>query len=550
MKRYLLFLLLACLPSLSSASCVLSGETCEAMENGACVSEHLSYKCTQTTQTCAQYSTVTAGTCSSVNTAQTQDQTAATPNPQNFNDAMKDLALLNAIKRDITAISPIRIFGGKYMNCVNPLASGIGLTANCCNSNLKPGAHGIFAGCSNEAVKLAGYVRAGTAYQFYPTSCNGGLSLLGSCVICSGNQQDYCVFDNELAMIIQEKGRAQLAALAAAGYAGATSGSAQTFSYYTGNSTSTTGNWYAFPSVNGNQIWAWQWPGACQSSADIANLTCPSSPRVYFAVCEKSGCATPTNTEQPMSSTSPTGDTMVPVNVTTGSSSSQALSKFAVVTGTCNSSNSCTYTESAYPGAGDAVLRATLNWPLYVYSVGSNNGYLTQGTTANAIFWGQSLPLSSQTGTLPSTVNVEYSQGDVEDGSYTASNAQYTVALPTNITMTQNYQITGNSLGKITVFGSCSAQTNICSYTFEVPATVHEKPWYTQTHSGPCNHMPVQSTINCSGFTLQEFEELNLGKMHLGQVLLNMAPKEPSESSEQSTATGEANAQASNPDAP
>jgi hypothetical protein len=60
----------------------------------------------------------------------------------------------------------------------------------------------------------------------------------------------------------------------------------------------------------------------------------------------------------------------------------------------------------------------------------------------------------------------------------------------------------------------------------------------------------VHSTINCSGFTLQEFEELNLGKMHLGRVLLAMAPKTPSESAQQGTATSEAQAQANNPNAP
>jgi hypothetical protein len=554
MKNAFLALLLL-LPSLASAApdCTLESEQCISQvpnAPGVCYQEHLTYQCATQQQTCASYQTVSSGNCATTNTAGTQNQTGKQANPQNFNDAMKDLALLNAIKKDLTGVNPIRIFGGKYMNCVNPLASGIGLTVNCCNTNLKPGAHGLFAGCSKTAVKLMGYVRAGTAYQFAPTACDGGLSLFGSCIICAGNQQDYCVFDNQLAEIIQIKGREQLAALAAEGFAGAVSGQQQTFSYYVGGDTQTTGNWVSFPSVNGNQIWAWQWPGACQSPNANSNLICPNSPQVYFAYCNKSGCATPNGSESPLSSTNPVGDTEVEADASTNEST--AISKYVVVTGSC-ANNQCAYTESAYRGSaqgGDAILRARLVWPLYVYSVGPQQGYLTQSSTANAVFWGQSLPLAQQGGTLPPTVNVVYDLGDVESSNLNPLAPQYSVALPTHITMTQNYQITGNNLGKITVFGGCDEKTNLCDYTFEVPATAHAKPWYTATNGGPCNHTPVHSTINCSGFTLQEFEELNLGKMHLGRVLLAMAPKTPSESAQQGTATSEAQAQANNPNAP
>ncbi len=544
-------LLLAFCMSLALAkTCTLQQETCTQTSPEGCQQANLTYSCTSTTPTCAAYSTVSAGTCSAANTAGTQNQTAATPNPQNFNNAMKDLALLNAIKHDLSGINPIKIFGGKYMYCDNPMLSGASLTANCCNTNLKPGAHGIFLGCSNEAVKLAGYNRAGTTYEIQ-AGCNQGVALFGACLFCTEQQENFCVFANELSKIIQIDGREQLAALAAAGYAGATSSAPATFSYFNGNAAQTAGNWAALPATNGNQLWAWQWPGECQSNTAPETVQCPSSPQVYFAYCAQPGCATPTSSEGPFASTSASGTNMVQVNA--GKQQSTAVSKYAVVTGSCDSGNSCTYTESAYPGiasggTGDAVLRATLTWPLYVYSQGTVNGYLTSAGTANAIFWGQSGPMSQQSGTLPTTVNVKYTLGNVEQANITYANAQYTVALPTVLPMTDNYQITGNAEGKITVFGGCHTSTNLCTYTFEVPASVVPKPWYASIQNNVCSHQPVG--VDCSGFTLQQFEELNLSKMHLGQVLLAMAPTAPNISQEQTSASNSASTQAANPNAP
>lgn len=543
------------LPITASASCALSSKTCISTDNGVCTEYKLSYACTTSTETCSSYSTTTTGDCSN-NTADTQNQTGQTANPATFDSAMKDLALLNAIKKDLTGLNPIRIFGGKYYNCTIPMLNGVGLTQNCCITSLKPSNHGIFTGCSTEAVKLAGYRRSGTAYQISDT-CSGGLSLFGSCLLCAEKQQDYCVFPNKLSEIIQIKGREQLAQMAAAGYGGAQSGSAQNFTYYDGGTTNTSGNWLAFPAVNNNQVWVWQWPGQCNSTSASSSIQCPYQPKVYVAYCNKSDCVTPTGS--PMS-TSATGDDMVSVNP--AKNISTAISKYVVLTGDCTTApgsdeaNACSYTESAYPGtdggaSGDAVLRATLTFPLYVYTISSSNdGYITSSEAANAEFWGQSLPMSDQGGPLPSTVNVKYSTGDVEQAGVTEANAQYTVALPTQIKMTSNYTITGNSEGSITVFGGCSTNDNLCHYTFEIPAHVHAKPWYTSSHGGPCDVKPHKSTINCSGFTLEEFEELNLAKMHLGKILLDMAPKEPSESSEQTTASSEASSQADNPESP
>lgn len=562
LKRFILSMIIGILIPLSAIAgdrnCQYEGKTCIYYHEGFCTEYKLNYNCSVTNQTCASYSTTTSGDCTS-NTAGTQNQTAQSPNNNNFNEAMKDLALLNAIKKNLSGINPIRIFGGKYYNCVNQLASGIGLTEDCCKLNLKPTDHGLFAGCSKEAVKLAGYVRAGTAHEF-ASGCNGGFSFFGACVVCAGNQQDYCAFDNKLSKIIQIKGREQLAQLAAAGYAGAKSGSQQTFTYYDGGSTNNTGKWFTFPNLNNNQVWIWQWPGACNSENASSSLKCPYRPKLYVMYCNKSDCVTPTTS--PMSAT-PTGDDLVSVNPEKNQST--AISKYVVLTGACtsaqgsNEANNCGYTESAYPGtgggaAGDAVLRATLTFPLYVYTVSSSNdGYITSSEAANAEFWGQSRPMSEQSSTLPSTVNIKYTVGNEVLSSSTAAspnNAEYTITLPTHILMTSNFSISGNSEGKIHVFGGCHSNSNLCSYTFEIPADAHAKPWYTNTHGGPCNHMPVQSTINCSGFTLKQFEELNLAKMHLGKILLDMAPKEPSESSEQSTASSEASSQANNPDSP
>jgi hypothetical protein len=228
--------------------------------------------------------------CYDLSTEGQQNQPAEKPDPNAMNKALQAHGMLLAIKKGLSGTNPPAVFGGTDGQCERDVA----YFTDCCSLSLKKTGSG-FQKCSDEEVKLAAAKRAGLAYHIADHCC---VSVLG---VCTDNKSNYCVFDSMLALIIQEQGRAQLAQMAAAGAAKEASVN-ETFAPFAGS-----GHWLPF-TVNGNDVWAWQWPAACADPATASTVVndgdCPATPgQIQWAACSAgSGCTAPTTPPPALSS--------------------------------------------------------------------------------------------------------------------------------------------------------------------------------------------------------------------------------------------------------
>ncbi len=492
----------------TTPDCTFESQTCASTINGVCAVEDQTYQCTTTTQTCAQYAT--SGACASVNTAGLQNQTSG-PNNNEFGQAVDSMALLDAIKKNISNGNPPEVFSGNEGTCVQLVACTLG--SCCCNTNLKNGGSFIWS-CSQEEINLAGYRRAGLAVNV-ANGCHDGIPnpFNGGCLACTGTIEYYCTFDNVLAKLVQVQGRQQLAALAANGYAGATQ-TPLSYTFYNGN-----GDWFGPVDANGNDVWVYQWPSACNTaSAPPAGVSCPEALQSTFAACDGTSCPAPSGVP-PVAQAS--GLNVQAVNVL--SNDSTALSKYVVATGQCNStSGQCSYTLSAWPGGvgGTAMLQEQVSWPLY----GQPSGWQSPQYLANYAFAGASLPMSQAGNALPATVAFEYSTNN--------GTTFQQVSLPRTLPASSDYQLPGT---QVTVYGGCPSNSEQCTYTVVAPATATAKPWVISEGQNGCT---FHAQVDCSGFTLQQFELLDLSKMNLSGWVQSITPTLPTQASvTQQTAT-------------
>ncbi|MBK3779959.1 conjugal transfer protein TraN [Paraburkholderia aspalathi] len=131
--------------------------------------------------------------------------------------------------------------------------------------------------CTGDEVKLAVAKQKGLDYYLGDYCSKKGGFPIRQCV---QRTKAYCVFDDMLALLVNEQGRQQLDAIAAADPSTTSATSAMTFNLYAAydpNATTYTGmnngSWKQLTTTqNGfnSQIWYWQYPGYCQSSADQA----------------------------------------------------------------------------------------------------------------------------------------------------------------------------------------------------------------------------------------------------------------------------------------
>lgn len=469
-------------------NCTYTSQTCTDTVNGQCDTVQQTYTCTSTTQTCAQ--TGTTSSCTGVQTYGYENQSAQ-PGDNGFSQAEQDMALLDALKKNIGG-DPPAVFAGQLYTCKQTVGCQLGNC--CCDTNV--GKSGYLWTCNTTERQLGALRRSDLAVQVASGCADGIKDPFGSgCDWCTAQEYWYCGFDSLLGKLVQVQGRQQLAAMAANGYAGATQ-TPITFAYYG------TGGWQGPWTVNGNTVWAYQWPSACDSNttAPPSGTSCPSDLEVWFAACDgTSGCTTPSYA--PPSSV-PSGDTAARVLSTGGSS--QPLSRYVVATGTCDSgTGQCAYTLSAWPGGngGTAMLNIDLGWALYG---GTAAGWSAPTSAGNYSFEGQVMAFSTAGGTAPTGIGVQYSS---DSGSTWNS-----VTLPLSVTADQSVTLPGT---QISVYGRCDATDSWqCDYHFVAPATAVAKPWVISQSSSGCS---TSVTADCSGFSLSEFALLDLGKMNLSE---------------------------------
>ncbi|EKS9884147.1 conjugal transfer protein TraN [Burkholderia pyrrocinia] len=131
--------------------------------------------------------------------------------------------------------------------------------------------------CTGDEVKLAVAKEKGLDYYLGDYCSKRGGFPIRQCV---QRTKAYCVFDDMLALLVNEQGRQQLDQIAAADPTTTKATSAMSFNLYASYDPNATtyagmnnGSWKQLTNTqNGfnSQIWYWQYPGYCQSSADQA----------------------------------------------------------------------------------------------------------------------------------------------------------------------------------------------------------------------------------------------------------------------------------------
>lgn len=490
-------------------SCALASNTCLSKANGLCTSLQQNYTCTKTGHTqCLQ--TETTNACTGIATYGFQNQTAKAGD-HGFARALQYHALLEAIKKNVSG-NPPSIFNGRADTCYDTIGCALGNC--CCDENVGEGGALIWS-CSKEEAQLAASRRAQAAH-FLASGCSVGFSFFGACA-CFQHEEWYCAFPSQLARLVQEQGREQLAAMAANGFGGATSTPVPAFPYY---APAGAGRWLGPYLANGNAVRIWQWSPACSGAvADIPPGTvCPSSASLWFAVCDGAACPAPA--AAPTIAPAPAGISMLKVD--TANAASQALTRYVVATGACKpppsgstGAASCSYTLSAWPGGngGTALVRADVSWALFG-PIGT--GWSAPVYIGNDAFQGAQLGLNAAPamgGGAPVSATLRYS---------TDRGASWrTAQLPLSIPATSLYTLPGTNLQ---VFGQCQGPYYQCDYQAVVPLTAVAKPWILNFNQ-QCGGSTLQA--DCSGFSLGQFALLDLGKMNLAAWAKSLVAEEP-----------------------
>lgn len=492
----------------TQGNCTLTAATCTHQVDGLCDLQQQTYSCGFSKQVCAQEALVNQ--CDK-NMTEGLGTPVQQPVNNDFQEAATYMGILNAISKDMTP-GNLTVFPGKYQTCADPVLNGI-LTNNCCNLNITGKGGNLIDHCTTAEQQLTAARRAHRTY-YLGRWCHA--AILG---LCLDHWQGYCVFDSQLAAIIQAQGREQIAQLAASGYAASQTGSFP-FNYFSQN-----GGWGPQTTVNGNTVVAWQWPSYCQTVNGNVNIqaetqaeqnggiVCPSAPNQWFAVCD-GGTSCSSLPADPRDGAGQTGWAVQSVDPQ--QPSSYALDNYTVATGDCSTTTgACSYQISAWPAGsgGQADLTLSVGWSMYQPGAATATpNPITQ--VGNYEFQGVSYS-GNPAASPPATIPLNYSL----DG---GANWQQ-VQLPVNLPIGQA-QLGGN----IQIFGQCNPGSYQCQYTVKAPVSVTTMPW------GP------PQGGQCEGFSTAQLSVLNFNKMNLSAYVASLTPANLNSSQMASTTAADA----------
>lgn len=493
-----------------SDNCTLSGTECLSIDNGLCGQQRQVYTCSESQTACSKEQTVTR--CTDGKVTYGLENQAPGPESQGLGKAMAGMSILEALNDGMNNSTDLTVFKGQANSCVKPIASGW-LTNNCCKINVKDEGDHLFAQCTEEEIDLAAARRAKRTHYLGDYCSN---KFLG---VCLEKTQTYCVFGSLLSRIIQEQGRAQLAALSASGFAGSTS-EQMDFDYY--NVEADSAAWTPPVTVNGNKVQAFKWPGYCRTTELMAQayntaaatqdpdfVICPTVPEVYTASCGLSDCgALPLD---PRSSS----DLWEIQSLDPLDAKSASISKYVAATGSCNpDTEACSYRLTAWPAGdgGKAVIKMDISWPLYMPPGAAPS---TQ-QVGNYMF--RMYSETGFSGPVPETVKIDFST----DNAITWTNG---VLIPTDIKAEDNYQLKASP--EVNIYGACDTNTLQCNYRVVAQANVNTLPWGSA------------ESPNCGGFTLAQLSVLDFGKMDLNEWMSSLNPQSTNQAAlTQKAATG------------
>ncbi len=490
------------------AGCTLVSITPQSQEFGLTLSQQLTYSCSLSTTGCSQWQVSNGCTTADASYGVSSMPVTVPGDGGAFNQVIATGSVAEGVAQSVSSDSsnvgkdPPTIFNGQDMRCRKPLGFLTGLVSNdCCQTNLMhPGGGKPLTSCSQEEVDLAAARRA--SFDVYIGSyCSKKTNYLFFSR-CDEQTQTYCVFQGILPRLVQVQGREQLQALAASSFGSVMQNATLSFPYYSG-----AGGWTTPITVNGVEIAAYEQPGYCSSaSATAAALeanpnaaSCPSSLGVSLAACEKgSACGALPSVPEAGSETW-TISTIDPLKLT-----STALSYHSIAKGGCDTTTErCAYQISAWPSgsAGRAMVSRDVSFPLYTSP--EYSGGTTMASIGPYSFRASPLPAppsESLLGAVPATIPAQYS---------TDSGATWhSFTVPSNIA--GDVTIPGSD---VTLTGGCTTGSATCDYRLTGSIAITAKPWGSAT------------SPDCSGFTIDQFTALDMGKMDLSEWVADVESK-------------------------
>lgn len=316
---------------LTQGNCVLSSTSrAGILASGIASQQSQDYLCSTETRSCAK--TATVSTCFSPNAwGMDQRDDGTTDAAPGLGDANNAMAKLDGMSKGMTTESPF-IFSGTDKRChfavgnftntlfavavsvavsvatagtstslLAPALSSLGVSASfasslaivsqtltvandvvnsrafgndCCKDFVIEGSdawYKVGAACTGDEVKLSvGRRKALTVYLGEFCSKKGGFPFRS----CVQRSRSFCLFDDILALTVNEQGRAQLDEIAIADPGSTVSTGELSFRLYAQSSGSgsgytglATGHWVKDAVTNGSQIWHWEYPAYCASAA-------------------------------------------------------------------------------------------------------------------------------------------------------------------------------------------------------------------------------------------------------------------------------------------
>jgi hypothetical protein len=484
--------------------CVLTSAVPQSVEKGITISQLETYSCDRVRTRCVEWSK--SDSCMPSDYAHGVDRMPVkeVEDEGGFEQLVMAVAIASGASQTMAETNPAlpTIFTGKGMKCEKPLGFLTELVSNdCCRTSLqRTGGDRPLNSCKQEEVELAAARRA--HHEVYIGKyCSKKVEFLFFST-CVEQTQTYCVFPGVLARLVQVQGRQQLAEMAASGAGGAVN-MPLNFSYYSPGR----GQWGAPVEGNGITVVPWQHPSYCASMAEAAEvladdptaLECSGQLISWFAVCEKPGGCGSLPTEPEAGSEDWHLASVDPLQ-----SVKTALSRFAMVSGACNTETSaCAYTVSAWPAGVGGRAIVSKDFTFSIDSVPGDEELGVQMINIGEVVLRSAAPgVPVAPGSIPANISIEYSR----DGGDTWAG----LVVPT--TIINEFPIPGTT---VILTGGCSAGTLLCEYRALGRVEVTAKSWGTARRP------------DCSGFTMGQLSVLDFNKMDLTEFAATLKDKVP-----------------------
>jgi hypothetical protein len=482
-----------CFESGNGETCELASTSCiSGVDNQGlgCLTEEQIWECSKETTECARVGVV--NTCN-IDMTNGLDSHKQDDHSQALADLASGMQLAKAIENSISGVPP-RVFGGEQLHCTRDLMGATGLGENCCSINAETGDGSLFDQCTAMDEKLAVARKADrTKYITEADHVRQYIDLMvgGFCSFTEKKRQYYCGFDSMLGRIIQEQGREQLKQIALNSQGGGTA--FVQFNYIdSGN-----GRWVS-DSVAGFTLSAKSHPAVCEGETSSTNSECPDALQIPIKVIGS-------------------GETHLR-EVDALSDAAFALSKTVLIAPGSHGSYCNTDIESSSYGECEMRLKVweqksgEVSVPVNIVQ----NRYSETSRWSDVIYGGDDwefqvwltafadAPIDD---TQP--VNIRWSKG----GSPWTS-----VTLPSPLDVSENKMLNSEA----PIYGECVNAE--CSYTVRLPLASTVKPWIASTESRQ-NGCEKRHTLDCSGFTITEFQMLDVGKMDLSEFEASVREK-------------------------